>query len=121
MNELMPAPPDSYSYDYMNTEVLLTRISVKDGRLELPDSMSYRVLVLPEDVDQLTIPVLHKIRDLVAAGATGIASRPEQSPSPTRYTSSDDEGRAIANAVWGGRAGKCHTHQRFRKGEVCWG
>ena len=40
-----PEPPAGYAYDYVNTEVLLSRMSVKDGRLVLPDGMSYRVLV----------------------------------------------------------------------------
>ncbi len=119
--EVKPAPPEGYGYDYMNTDVLLTRMSVKDGRLVLPDGMSYRVLVLPEDVDQLTIPVLHKIRDLVAAGATVIAPRPVKSPSLTGYPSSDDEVRAIANEVWGGIDGKSITEHAFGKGKVYWG
>ncbi len=51
---LQPAPPDGYDYDYINTDVLLNRLSVKeDGRLALPDGMSYRVLVLPE-IDRMT-------------------------------------------------------------------
>ena len=45
-------------------EVLLTRMSVKDGRLVLPDGMSYRMLVLPR-VETMTPRLLAKIRDLV--------------------------------------------------------
>src|SRR5262249_38822942 len=72
-----PEPPAGYAYDYVNADVLLTRMSVKDGRIVLPDGMSYRVLVLPEDVDRLTPAVARKIRDLVAAarGAYKAGSR----------------------------------------------
>ena len=35
-----------YDCDYCNAEVLLTRMSVKNGRIVLPDGMSYRLLVL---------------------------------------------------------------------------
>ena len=46
---LQPAPPDGYDYDTINADVLLNRMSVSDdGRLVLPDGMSYRVLVLPK-------------------------------------------------------------------------
>ena len=38
-----------YDYDVCNEEVLLERLTVKGGRLALPDGMSYAVLVLPED------------------------------------------------------------------------
>ena len=40
-----------------------------EGRIVLPDGMSYRVLVLPE-IDRMTLPVLRKIRELVHNGAT---------------------------------------------------
>ena len=36
-----------YDYDDCTAEVVLTRMSVKDGRIVLPDGMSYRLLVLP--------------------------------------------------------------------------
>ena len=39
---------NAYKYDYLNQDALLTRLSVKDGRLVLPDGMSYRVLWIPE-------------------------------------------------------------------------
>ncbi len=36
-----------YKYDYLNRDVLETRLDVKDGRFVLPDGMSYRVLWIP--------------------------------------------------------------------------
>jgi hypothetical protein len=37
-----------YNFDGCTPEAVLTRMSVQDGRLVLPDGMSYRVLVLPK-------------------------------------------------------------------------
>jgi hypothetical protein len=119
--KVRPEPPPGYNYDYVNTDVLLSRMSVKDGRLVLPDGMSYRVLVLPEDVDRLTVPVLRKIRDLVAAGATIVAPKPGRPPSLTGYPASDDEARALANDVWGAVDGKSITRHEYGKGRVYWG
>jgi hypothetical protein len=119
--KVRPEPPAGYNYDYVNTEVLLSRMSEKEGRLVLPDGMSYRVLVLPEDVDRLTVPVLRKIRDLVAAGATIVAPKPGNPPSLTGYPASDDEARAIANDVWGAVDGKSITRHEYGKGRVYWG
>jgi hypothetical protein len=96
-------------------------MSVKDGRLVLPDGMSYRALVLPEDVDRLTLPVLRKIRDLVAAGAVVVAPKPRRPPSLTGYPASDDEARAIASDVWGAVDGKSITRHDYGKGKVYWG
>jgi hypothetical protein len=46
---LLPAPLLGYDYDTINADVLLNRMKVgEDGRLVLPDGMSYRVLVLPQ-------------------------------------------------------------------------
>ena len=42
---------------------------MKEGRLVLPDGMSYRLLVLPER-KPMPVEVVHKIKELVAAGAT---------------------------------------------------
>ena len=50
-------------------------MSVKDGRIVLPDGMSYRVLVLPQ-VETMTPALLAKIKELVVAGATVVAPSP---------------------------------------------
>ena len=116
-----PEPPPGHAYDYLNTDVLLNRMTVKDGRLVLPDGMSYRVLVLPEDVDRLTLPVARKLRDLVAEGATLVAPRPGSSPSLTGFPAADEEIRGIANDVWGSIDGKSITQHDYGKGKVYWG
>jgi hypothetical protein len=38
-----------YDYDFTNSDVVLNRLAVRDGRFVLPDGTSYSVLVLPED------------------------------------------------------------------------
>jgi hypothetical protein len=116
-----PELPAGYNYDWVNADVLLTRMTVKDGRLVLPDGMSYRVLVLPEDETRLTLPVVRKIRDFVSAGATVVAPPPTGSPSLSGYPASDDEVRAIARDVWGGIDGKSITRHEYGKGRVYWG
>ncbi len=119
--DIRPAPPLSYGYDYVNADVLLNRMSVSNGRIVLPSGMSYRALVLPDDVDRLTLPVVRKIRDLVQAGAIVIAPPPGKSPSLADYPAGDTEIRNIANEVWGGIDGKSITEHDFGKGKVYWG
>jgi hypothetical protein len=117
---IRPALPEGYSCDWVNTDVLLNRMTVRDGRLVLPDGMSYRALVVPEDVNHLTLPVIEKIRDLVAAGAVLIAPRPETSPSLSGYPASDDQLRFVVSEVWGPIDGKSVTEHGFGKGKVYW-
>jgi hypothetical protein len=94
-----------YDYDVITEEVILTRTSVKDGRIVLPDGMSYRMLVLP-DLPVISLPVLRKLRDLVAAGATVVGPRPMESGSLQDYPACDAEVARIADELWGGKAGK---------------
>jgi hypothetical protein len=118
---LQPAPPEGYDYDYFNADALLTRLSVaEDGRLVLPDGPSYRVLVLPP-TDRMTLPVLRKVRDLVAGGATVVGPRPVASPSLAGYPESDRELQTIATALWGDLDGVSRTRHVYGKGHVIWG
>jgi hypothetical protein len=118
---LQPAPPEGYDYDYINADVLLNRMSVgNEGRLMLPDGMTYRVLVLPE-IDRMTLPVLRKIRDLVAGGATVVGKKPVGSPSLTGYPDADREVQALAAELWGDTDGNAITRHAYGKGRIVWG
>ncbi len=63
----MPDRP-RYNFDGCTPEIVRTRMTVKNGRLILPDGMSYQVLVLPP-VEAMTPDLLKKIKQLVEAGA----------------------------------------------------
>jgi hypothetical protein len=83
--------------------------------------MRYRVLVLPDYVDRLTLPVLRRLRDLVAAGATIVGQKPKASPSLMGGAAADAELHAIADAVWGGVDGVRITEHAYGRGKVYWG
>jgi hypothetical protein len=71
----LPAP--GYDHDNCNLDALLTRVGVKNGRLVLPDGMSYRILVLPDD-SPVAPEALNKIAELVEGGATVVGPRPSR-------------------------------------------
>ncbi len=85
-----------FDYDVITEEALLTRATVSEGRIVLPDGMSYRLLVL-RNHDAISLPVLQKVQELIAAGATVIGPRPKKSMS---LAASDADIRAIAKDVW---------------------
>jgi hypothetical protein len=89
-----------YNFDGCTPEALLTRMTVKNGRLTMPDGMSYRLLVLPT-VPTMTPRLLGKIKELVRAGATVIGPRPLRSPSLADYPQCDDELKRLADELWG--------------------
>ncbi len=99
--------PRGYDFDNISARALMERMSVRDGRLVLPDGVEYRVLVLP-DVDTMTPALLGKIRELVEAGATVIGPRPRRAPGLTDYPRCDEEVARIAEELWGG-AGRVKT------------
>ncbi|MCU0787790.1 MAG: glycoside hydrolase [Verrucomicrobia bacterium] len=88
-----------YDYDVVTEEVLLTRMSVKDGRLVLPDGMSYRVLVV-RDLGVLSPAVLRKLKEFVGAGATLIGARPASSGTLTGFPRADAEFAELAAELW---------------------
>lgn len=117
--ELEPAAPDGYSYDFVNQDVLLRRMTVRDGRLVLPDGMSYAVLVFPADLDRLTLATLRRLRELVSQGAVVMARRPVGSPSLGESLAAGDEFRRMADELWGTDAAV--TDHPFGRGRVVWG
>ncbi|MCX6902300.1 MAG: glycosyl hydrolase [Verrucomicrobia bacterium] len=110
----------AYNFDGCPPEVVLTRMTVQDGKLILPDGMSYRVLVLP-DVETMTPRLLRKITELVQDGATVIGPRPLKSPSLSDYPKCDAEVRVLADNLWATCDGKTVKEHRFGKGKVVWG
>lgn len=110
----------AYDFDGCSPEVVLTRMEVRDGRLVLPDGMSYRVLVLPPG-DTMTPELLAKIKELVEAGATVIGSRPARSPSLRGYPDCDARVTELAAALWGDCDGTTITEHRSGQGRIIWG
>lgn len=106
-----------YDYDVITEEALLTRTRVQDGRIVLPDGMSYRVLVLP-DRDSLALPVLRKLRELVADGATVIGRRPVRGETLKDMRATDAEIRSTGNEMWGDLDGVGHKANKYGLGRI---
>ncbi len=112
--------PSGYDYDLCDRHMLLDGMKFENGVFVLPSGMRYRVLVLP-DSKALTLPVVKKVRELVAAGGTVIGPKPQFSPTLENYPACETELRKIANEVWGACDGKTVTENRYGKGRVIWG
>jgi hypothetical protein len=109
-----------YNFDGCSAEVLLTRMKVKDGRLVLPDGMSYRLLVLPK-IDTMTPGLLWRVKELVEAGAIVLGDPPVKSPSLSGFPACDTEIKQLAAELWGDCDGKKVTEHRLGKGRVVQG
>jgi hypothetical protein len=115
-----PKNRPGYNFDSCSPEVVLTRMSVKNGRLTLPDGMNYRLLVLP-DAQTMTPKLLTRIATLVQSGATIVGAPPMRSPSLEGYPECDAQVRKIAAALWGNCDGKTVFSHSYGQGRVIWG
>lgn len=68
--------PEGYRYDYCNPDVLLNRLSVKDGRIMTPEGISYEMLWIPENKRMLPETVA-RIHELILDGAKVAALPPK--------------------------------------------
>ncbi|WP_373133459.1 glycosyl hydrolase [Parabacteroides sp. 20_3] len=141
---IIPSLGLGYDCDYTNVEVLLTRMSVKDGRIVLPDGMSYRLLYLlncvspdkeiceavsryqqlevpTEASEMMSLDVLKKLRELIMDGATVIGAPPTMSAGLDNYPYADNEVRKLASEIWGDLDGKNITERKLGKGRIIWG
>ena len=106
-----------YDYDAITEEALLGRASVRDGKIVLSDGMSYRVLALP-DHDVISLPVLEKLKELVAAGATVVGPKPVKGETLENYLQCDAEIKTLANEIWGDCDGVKVKERNFGQGRV---
>jgi hypothetical protein len=91
--------PNGYAYDGCGADVLLNRVSVTDGRLALPDGVSYRLLVLPNK-PAMRPEILQKIKQFTGAGATVIGPKPQKSPGLREYPRADERVLKLVGELW---------------------
>ena len=120
--EMVQSPDRApYGSDLCPAEVVISRMSVRDGRIMLPDGMSYRLLVLPP-VPTMTPGLLKKVKELVEAGAVVMGNPPVKSPSLENYPACDALVAKLSDEIWGTDklpAGVCD--RVLGKGRVIWG
>lgn len=116
-----PRERGKFQYDFCPPEVVLTRMAVENGRLVLPDGMSYSVLVLPR-VQRMTPALVEKIAKMVEEGATVIGGPPVKTPGLAEFPIADPKLRAIVERVWGTtQAPEEVVLRRYRPGRVLFG
>ncbi|HNX36220.1 MAG TPA: glycosyl hydrolase [Kiritimatiellia bacterium] len=104
--------PAGFKYDYCNPDILLNRLSVRDGMLVTPEGLRYRVLWL-RDCRRMLPETLEKIVALVRKGATVVGDRPQGLATLSGGDKAQKRFDAAVDALWGqdaaaggGRVGK---------------
>jgi hypothetical protein len=106
-----PAIPLGYNFDYVNADAIVHQLGVRRGQLVTRSGMRYRVLALDPRSRHMSLPVLRRIRDLVAAGAVVVGDKPTDTPS---LADDEREFRAVADARWGEGGAGVHRHGKGR-------
>ncbi len=110
-----------YNFDGCSPNALLAKASVEDGHLVFPGGAKYRLLVLPS-VETMTPALLHKIKDLVEAGAVVVGPPPRKSPSLVDYPECDRQVTSLAAEMWGQTQPPVDVVRRqFGRGHIIWG
>jgi len=112
-----PAVPQGYSFDYINADVIKNRLTVKDGKLVLPNGITYSVLVLPK-LTTMRPELLLKIKELVQQGAVILGPKLQLSPSLQNYPEADKQVATVANQLWGNIDGTTTKVNHFGNGLV---
>jgi hypothetical protein len=109
-----------YDYDVTNSDILLNRLEVENGRLVLPNGQVYEVLVLPHE-EYMQPEILEKIGELIRDGATVVGPRPTRSHGLFNWQERDRKVRELAELIWGECDGISVTRRDYGKGRIYWG
>lgn len=112
-----PSLGPGFDYDVIDAQALRTRLSVRDGRLTVPDGPSYALLVLP-DLDDFDLDALQRVDELARAGATVVGRRPRRSSGLADAARRDEQVRALAARLWGPIDGRTVTEHAVGAGRV---
>ncbi len=106
-----------YDFDVVNSDVILNRMSVENGRIVLPDGMSYSIMVLPDQV-HMPLNVLEKLEAMVLDGATIIGKKPRIVPDLYNHSDNTEKLTGIAEKMWENLSGKEIKINAYGKGRV---
>jgi hypothetical protein len=115
-----PALPLGYDFDLASARLVRDQLSVEDGMICTPSGMRYHLLGLPK-IDEISVPLLKKIQQLVADGARMMVwTKPKTSLGLENYPASEKEVTDIAADVWQNLDGKNVTEVSYGRGKLYW-
>jgi hypothetical protein len=96
--------PKGYKYDYCNPDILLNRLSVRDGKIVTPEGISYSVMWL-NDNKRMLPATLEKLLALVNEGAVIVGDAPKGLATLSGGEVAQRRFDAAVKALWGDDTG----------------
>ncbi len=99
----LPVLGRGYDYDVVNSDVILNRLKVENGRFVLPEGTSYKVLAFPDDAS-MTLEVLQKLEEFVKQGGIVVGNPPKQEPGLHEREQRTQRLKELTSELWGDAA-----------------
>ena len=106
--------PEGYAYDYCNPDVLLNRLSVRNGQLVTPEGIAYRLLWL-HDCKRMLPETLEKILSFAEQGITIVGEAPAGIATLSGGEAEEARFKKAVEALWGDGSQEVH---KVGKGKV---
>lgn len=114
----LPEIPGGFDFDAFSSDALFTRMEAKDGKVTLPDGVSYNMMILPRNGD-ITLDALKKIAEMVHEGIKVYGTRPVYSGSG-KDVGREAEYNKVVSELWGDNLSSNGSHT-YGKGIIYWG
>jgi hypothetical protein len=92
--------PAGYKYDYCNPDILLNRLSVRDGKIITPEGISYNIMWMPDN-KRMRPETLEKLVALVGDGATLVGNAPASLATLSGGKEAQQRFDAAVKKLWG--------------------
>lgn len=109
--------PKGYKFDYLNSELLQSKVKVTDGQLHVEGAGNYKIIML-RDSQRMLLSTAIKLKELVYQGAVIVGNKPIDSPSLMDNEQDLSELKQISDELWGNNESGVKS---IGKGKVYWG
>ncbi|SNR71033.1 Glycosyl hydrolases family 2, sugar binding domain [Lutibacter agarilyticus] len=109
--------PKGYRFDYLNEEILQSKLAVKDGKINVKHAGDYRIILL-RDSNEMLLSTIQKLKELVIQGAVIVGDKPMGSPSLMDDANDLKMLKSISDELWGTETVGVKT---VGLGKVYWG
>ncbi|MCC5928853.1 MAG: hypothetical protein JJU28_06375 [Cyclobacteriaceae bacterium] len=113
----IPGLSEGYDYDAINTEILLEKMQVRDGKLCLPHGQCYELLILKNE-EAMNEAVLEKVHRLIQEGAWVLGTKPEKVYGFKDYQTRTQKLKTVAFQIWGDAGAGDQISKKIGKGMI---
>ena len=98
-NQMRPKLPAAYKYDCVNADVIINRLKVENGKLKLPNGVTYNALSLQKN-DIINLETLRGIHKLSQQGALIVGKKPKKIGGYLVTKEMQTEFDTLVNEIW---------------------